>query len=182
MSSPDALSVLSAMITPAVLISACGSLIIATSGRLNRAVDRARETSRRFAELAEDPPGEDGEGATPSPELRMLFGQLDMNTTRSRLLQRALAKLYWALGVFVATSAAIGIVAVIGRQYAWVPIGLGLTGAGFLLYASVLLVHESRLALAALQAEMDYVWQEGRSRASPELLRGHRPPKRTFGR
>lgn len=50
---PDALAVLSAMITPAVLISGCGSLIMATAGRLNRAVDRTREISRRFAELAQ---------------------------------------------------------------------------------------------------------------------------------
>ncbi|MEO6194733.1 MAG: DUF2721 domain-containing protein, partial [Thermoanaerobaculia bacterium] len=42
------------MITPAVLISGCGSLIMATSGRLNRAVDRTREISRRFAELAQN--------------------------------------------------------------------------------------------------------------------------------
>ena len=50
---PDALSVLSAMITPAVLISACGSLILVTSTRLMRAVDRVRDVSLRFAELGE---------------------------------------------------------------------------------------------------------------------------------
>ena len=33
---PDAISVLSAMITPAVLISACGTLILSTSNRLGR--------------------------------------------------------------------------------------------------------------------------------------------------
>ena len=168
---PDALSVLSAMITPAVLISACGSLIITTSSRLMRAVDRVREMSVRFAELGDHPPqGEDVE-----EERRMLFGQLDLNTTRARLLQRALARLYWALGAFVGTSAAIGLVAATGRQYTWVPIGFGLTGAGLLLYASVLLVHESRIALAALEAEMDFVWQQGKRHASPEMLNLRRP-------
>jgi hypothetical protein len=168
---PDALSVLSAMITPAVLISACGSLIMATSARLNRAVDRVRDVSARFAELAEPPSAGEAEEA----ERRMLFAQLDLTTRRSRLLQRALARLYWALGAFVGTSAAIGVVAASGRQYTWLPIGFGLGGAGLLLYASVLLVHESRIALAALEAEMDFVWQQGKSRASPEMLNLHRP-------
>jgi hypothetical protein len=36
------LTVLSAMITPAVLILASGSLLLTTSQRLNRAIDRAR--------------------------------------------------------------------------------------------------------------------------------------------
>ncbi|HVQ24343.1 MAG TPA: DUF2721 domain-containing protein, partial [Planctomycetota bacterium] len=159
---PDALSVLSAMITPAVLISACGSLILVTSTRLMRAVDRVRDVSLRFAELGEHPP----EGQSVEEERKMLFGQLDLTTTRARLLQRALARLYWALGAFVGASAAIGLVAASGRQYTWVPIGFGLAGAGLLLYASVLLVHESRIALAALEAEMDFVWQQGKSRAS----------------
>ncbi len=73
---PDAQAVLSAMITPAVLISACGSLIMATSGRLNRAVDRTRETSRRFAELAQRPAGE----VALEEERRMLFSQLDLSS------------------------------------------------------------------------------------------------------
>ena len=175
---PDALSVLSAMITPAVLISACGSLIMTTSSRLMRSVDRVRELSLRFADLGEHPP----EGASVEDERKMLFGQLDLTTRRSRLLQRALARLYWALGAFVGTSVAIGLVAASGRQYTWVPIGFGLAGAGLLLYASVMLVHESRIALTALEAEMDFVWQQGKSRASPEMLNLHRPAGRMFRR
>jgi hypothetical protein len=176
----DALAILSAMITPAVLISACGSLIMATSGRLNRAVDRARETSRRFAELAAPPAAGEPADESREKESRMLFSQLDFSTTRSRLLQRAMARLYWALGMFVATSVAIGMVAVSSREYAWVPIAFGLVGAGCLLYASLLLVHESRLALTALEAEMDFVWQQGRAQASPELLDLHRRPSGLF--
>lgn len=163
----DAQSVLSAMITPAVLISACGSLIIATVSRLNRAVDRTRETSQRFADLA------DAQDVTPQhadAERRMLFVQLDVNTTRARLLQRALARLYWALGAFVGTSAAIGITAVVGRAFTAVPVVIGLTGAALLLWAAVLLVHESRLALQGLDAEMDYVWQRVREGADPTML------------
>jgi hypothetical protein len=40
------LGLLSAMITPAVLISACGALIFSTSTRLARIVDRVRTLSQ----------------------------------------------------------------------------------------------------------------------------------------
>jgi hypothetical protein len=163
---PDAHSVLSAMITPAVLISASASLIMATSARLIRAVDRTRETSTRFAELAESG------GATPAliEERSVLFALLDFNTTRCRLLQRALAHLYRGLGAFIGTSVAIGVVAATGRAYTWLPIIIGLGGAGLLLYASALLVRESRIALVALEREMDFVWAQGKAHAPAELL------------
>lgn len=50
----SALTVLSAMITPAVLILACGSLILTTSQRLTRVIDRVRELSGEIEALAED--------------------------------------------------------------------------------------------------------------------------------
>jgi hypothetical protein len=74
----------------------------------------------------------------------------------------------------VATSVAIGLVAVSGREYAWIPITLGIGGAVLLLSASLLLVRESRVALEALDLEMDFVWQQGKSHATPELLDQHR--------
>lgn len=159
---PDGLTVLSAMITPAVLLSACASLIIATTGRLNRAVDRTREMSRRFSEL---------QNADDSADLeaRMVFVQLDYGTTRARLLQRALAGLYYSVGAFVATSVAIAVAALSDRGFI-LPIALGIGGSGLLLYASLVLVQESRVAMQALKAEMDYVWAQSKARASVELL------------
>ena len=43
---------LTAMITPALLISATGSLVLSTSTRLGRVVDRVRSLSDRVEELA----------------------------------------------------------------------------------------------------------------------------------
>ena len=51
----NALAVLTALITPAVLISACGALIFSTSTRMGRVVDRVRSLSERFEELAGAP-------------------------------------------------------------------------------------------------------------------------------
>ncbi len=178
--STDSQAILSAMITPAVLISACGSIIIATVGRLNRAVDRTRETFALFSALAEKAGNSTEVTPEDDAELALLFSQLDINTSRARFLQRALARTYWALGMFVATSVAIGVVAVTGKQYAALPIVLGLAGAGLLLYASLLLVHESRLALLVLEQEMDFLWERGRSHATPQLLDKYKPAWKLF--
>ena len=172
----ESLGVLSAMITPAVLLSACASLIIATTGRLTRAVDRTRDVAKRFRALQES----DGSTEALQVEARMLFVQLDFSTTRSRLLQRALAGLYYSVGAFVATSVAIAVAALTDWGFA-IPITLGLAGSGLLLNASLILVRESRVALAALTAEMDYVWSDSKALASEDLLELSKRRKR-FGR
>jgi threonine/homoserine/homoserine lactone efflux protein len=163
---PDAISVLSAMITPAVLISACGSLIMATSDRLSKAVTRTREIASQLAPLANGQRSPEAE-----EERRMLFVQLDYVTTRSRLLQRALSRLYGALAFFVGTSVAIGLVAVTTADFTPVPIALGLIGAALLLYAAFLLIKESRFALAAVNDEMDFVWKRGKTFGPEDLVK-----------
>src|SRR4051812_42707575 len=108
----SAVAVLTAMITPAVLISACGALILSTSTRLGRVVDRVRLLIERFEETMKT----QEEGVEMFEERRsFLFNQLDKLTTRTRLLQRSMRVFYLALGVFVATSVAIGLVAAIGH-------------------------------------------------------------------
>ena len=171
-------SVLAAMITPAVLISACGSLILATSERLNRAVVRSRELSAELVEVARKTDSEE----EIEEERRMLFVQLDFVTTRARLLQRALSRLYGAVGVFIGTSVAIGIVAATGALFALVPIALGLLGGALLLYASALLVKESRFALAGLNAEMDFVWKRGKELGPEDLVKKGPARSRMFGK
>src|SRR5688572_2947534 len=80
----SSLAVLTAMITPAVLISASGTMILSTSTRLGRVVDRVRSLSDRLEELSHGHPAK-----TEFLEERraMLFNQLDKLTSRSRLLQ-----------------------------------------------------------------------------------------------
>jgi threonine/homoserine/homoserine lactone efflux protein len=149
----SALAVLTAMITPAVLISACGALIFSTSSRLGRVVDRVRALTAKFEELARHPEADDM-----AEERRVLiFGQLWRQSTRARLIQRAMVAFYVALGIFVATSIAVAVVGVVAQPYTWVSVILGLLGASFMLYGSFLLIIESRLALGAITSEMDFV-------------------------
>ena len=99
---------LTAMITPALLISATGSLVLSTSTRLGRVVDRVRELEKRLSELivVED------KDAIPLYEKRLdtIVKLLDKVTTRARILQRAMGAFYYGLGFFILTSVTIAVV------------------------------------------------------------------------
>lgn len=170
----SALAVLTAMITPAVLISACGALILSTSTRLGRVVDRVRMLIDSFEEMTKT---QEEEGVQLFEERRaVIFNQLDKLTTRTRLLQKSLRVFYMSLCMFVATSVAIGFVGAVGRAgLAWLPVVLGLVGACGLFYGSVLLVRESRIAQESLNAEMDFIWKLGRALAPPDLRQTRSP-------
>lgn len=110
----------------------------------------------------------------------MIFEQLDKLTSRARLLQRCMVVFYLALGAFVATSVAIGIVAVLpsasfAARYTLAPVICGLIGALFLFYGSILLIFEARLALSTIHAEMDFVWRLSQKVAPAEIVEGHKP-------
>ena len=159
----NALAVLTAMITPAVLISACGALIFSTASRLGRVIDRVRYLAARFEELAKHPEADE----MADERLILLNGQLDRQTARARLIQRSLVAFYTSLGVFVATSVAIAVLNAVARNYLWVAVMLGLLGAMFMLYGSVLLIIESRMALAAIVSEIEFLSKVNRKFAAP---------------
>ena len=166
----SAVAVLTAMITPAVLISACGSMILSTSSRLGRVVDRVRALSDKLEELAQKHADETKERQA------IIFAQLDKLTSRARILQRSMVAFYLATGMFVATSVAIGVVAIVGNsRYTIVPVILGIVGACFLFYGSMLLIFEARLALSTIHAEMDFIWGQTTRVAPAELVEHHKP-------
>jgi hypothetical protein len=166
------LEVLSAMITPVVLISACASLILTTSNRANRVSDLLRDWSDEFVGLAEDTPQTEA-----ARERRvLLFDQLDGFTSRARLLQRSMTSYVIALGFFVGTSVAIGLDGVIWLvapgliRLALLPLVISLIGIGYLFYGSLLLIREGRLGLETTNQEMDYLWWLGKQYAPVESL------------
>jgi len=77
----SAVAVLTAMITPAVLISACGSMILSTSTRLGRVVDRVRALSDKLEELAAKSSNEVRET---TERQAIIFAQLDKHTPHLR--------------------------------------------------------------------------------------------------
>ena len=154
------------MITPAVLISACAALILSTSVRLGRVIDRVRALSDRFEELSRRKPED---VVLFDDRLELTFAQLDWLTTRARHLQRAMTTFYLSLGLFVATSVAIGLAAALGSDFNAIPVIFGMFGVGLLFMGTLLLGFEATLALRSIHAEMDFLWKLGRHHAPEEL-------------
>jgi hypothetical protein len=143
--------VLGAMITPAVLISASGTLVLSTSNRLSRVVDRVRALATE-AERARAAPGH---AILPRRTL-LIASQLNQLAKRVVLLRKAMTTLYNAIGLLVATSIGVSVVVLLDWSNSLVAIAPGIAGACALLYGSVLLVREARLAVVSTLEEMEY--------------------------
>ena len=163
---------LTAMVTPALLISATGSLVLSTSTRLGRVVDRVRQLEERLTVLIY---AEDRE-AIPMYDRRLevIVDLLDKATSRSRILQRALAAFYYGIGMFVLTSVTIAIAAIATFWNAlhwerYIPIPVGIVGIVFLFWGSVLMLRETRMATMTINAEMDFTWELARTVAPDDI-------------
>jgi hypothetical protein len=148
---PSASEVLGAMITPAVLISASGTLVLSTSNRLSRVVDRVRVLAREAEGSGS------GEGVLATGRGLLIADQIVRLSQRVVLLRAAMTALYASIGILVATSIAVGLSAALGWTYGWIPIGLGLVGSCSLLYGSLLLVREARLAVGSTLQELEFL-------------------------
>lgn len=146
------LTALSAMITPAVLILATGQLILTTSQRLARSMDRARKLSEKIEEMATL-----DEKVKNASKKEHLYHLMKASALRSRKLQQAMSILYIALSIFVCTSVSIGLLEVFGFVKIWIPVALGLTGVTFMFYGTILLITETRIALGSVDKEMKYL-------------------------
>ncbi len=157
---------LTAMVTPALLISATGSLVLSTSTRLGRVVDRVRALEDRLSELIYRDDKED----IPLYEKRVevIVDLLDKVTSRSRILQRAMELFYYGLGCFILTSVTIAVAAFFS-SYRWVPIPIGVIGIMFLFWGSIFMLRETRMATATINAEMDFTWELARKVAPKEI-------------
>jgi hypothetical protein len=152
---PTAFQILAAMITPAVLISACGTLVFSTSSRVSRVVDRVRVLADLIERMGRD------SGGPPSPTAvrkeALFLDQLKRLSQRALLLRSALTGFYIAIGLFVATSIMVGVVAIANLEFGWFAVALELVGSVVLLYGTLLLIREARLGVASTLSEMDFV-------------------------
>ncbi|HEX8287760.1 MAG TPA: DUF2721 domain-containing protein [Pyrinomonadaceae bacterium] len=158
---------LTAMVTPTLLISATGSLVLSTSTRLGRVVDRVRELESRLSELLLAP----DKDAIPLYDKRIetIVFLLDKVTSRSRILQRAMGAFYYGLGFFILTSVSIAVVGLFGI-YRWMPIPIGIIGIFFLFYGSLLMLRETRMATITINSEMDFTWQLAKTVAPERII------------
>ncbi len=144
--------ILTSMITPAVLISACGTLIFSTSARLGRIFDRVN-VMKGEVETAVT-----GNVSYPEERMKHLRGQITLQRRRAILIQKAMVSLYTATLLFVASSLAIAVnVAYDSSAMAWVPTLIALCGGLFLFIASSLLLYESRFNLRFVNRSIDFI-------------------------
>lgn len=147
------LTILTAMITPALLISAAGMFILSTSNRLGRVIDRVRRLTEIMDELMVE-----GKKVELLEERRdLIFTLIELQSRRARLLARALMVFYVATGMFVATSVAIGVITIVSPRQTWVPVVIGMTGAVLLLCGSAVLIFEAHLAIRTLGVETGFL-------------------------
>lgn len=176
---PTGLEILSAMITPAVLISAGGTLVLSTSVRLARVVDRVRTLSHALEEIFNSP-----EDPLVAARRAHVEGQLELQTRRGRLVQRALTSFYVGLCVFVGTTISIAVSA-FAPAVSWAPTWLGIFGMITVFYGCVLLVRETRLALVSVDREMSFVMglrSRYEAAGRPPAARDGAPPGSAAGR
>ncbi len=158
---------LTAMVTPTLLISATGSLVLSTSTRLGRVIDRVRDLEQRLGELIHVKDKKE----VPLYEKRVdaVVNLLDKVTSRARILQRAMGAFYYGLCLFILTSVTIAIGAFF-NTYRWLPIPVGIIGIVFLFYGSILMLLETRMATATVNAEMDFTWALANKVAPQEII------------
>jgi hypothetical protein len=144
--------ILTSMITPAVLISACGTLIFSTSARLGRIFDRVNVMKGEIESVVLD------SISYPEERMEFLHEQLQRAKKRAFLIQKAMFSLYSATALFVASSLAIAVNAAYGSpEQGWIPTLIALGGGLFLFAASALLLYESRFNLTFVTRHIDFI-------------------------
>jgi tetrahydromethanopterin S-methyltransferase subunit B len=149
---PTNYSALSAMITPAIFLTANASLIISTSNRVSRVVDRIRVLNDMADKI------DRGADQLDFADLRLAHVEDQMRRLeyRSDRLRYALTALYLAFTAFVGTSLVLAIAAILQNWLVALPTGLAVVGVGLLLFASVNLVFEAREALRSNRTEVRF--------------------------
>jgi Protein of unknown function (DUF2721) len=158
--SSDSYTTLSAMITPAIFLTANASLIISTSNRVSRVVDRIRLLN----ELADKIGRGVSELDFTAERLEHVNVQLDDLAWRSDRLRSAMTALYLALSTFVCTSLTIAIDNWLKYKLGPLPTLLAVAGVSSMLFASINLVREALQALGGNRREVEFYRELGKRR------------------
>jgi hypothetical protein len=140
------------MITPALFMTATGSLIISTSNRMSRIIDRVRSLNTQADELTR------GESKLDFPELRLahILNEINLQVWRSECVRWSLTLLYFALSLFVGTSLSMAVDVLLDNSIGALPTALAIGGVSLLMLASVQLTREAHAALRGNQNEIRF--------------------------
>ncbi len=151
---PSNYATLSAMITPAILMTSNASLIISTSNRMSRIVDRIRVLNDRGDELCRG----DSKLDFVAERRAHITDQLHKLEKRSDRVRYALSMLYLSFASFVGTSLTLAIDTLISNQHVTSALATSLSVAGvsLMLAASVNLILEAQAALTSNRQEIRF--------------------------
>ena len=157
-----------AMIAPALFLTATGSLLISTSNRIGRIVDRIRV----LVTLCEG--GQLEQLDFPDRRRQHAVEELIHLQSRSNRVSAAVTMLYLAFSAFAATSMLIAINSVTGNHIEGLPVVCAVAGVGLLLVACINLVLEARGSLQGNRREVAFFHElEGlRAKVGADTRRG----------
>jgi hypothetical protein len=127
--------IIGAMITPALLILASGSLIATALVRLARVVDRVRKLA------------EAGDIATSEADLRR-------HERRALLAEQAVRIFFAAVLCFVLAGFGIALDHAASDRLTWLPVGMTVAGMALIVMGSGAMLAECRLAASQIRAEI----------------------------
>jgi hypothetical protein len=142
--------ILTLIVAPAILTNASALMIMSTSNRFARAVDRGRDLSRQIV---------DAQRSDDSRTLERLNGELLLTEKRTVLLLNSMRSFYFSLGGFafatVISLIGAGLVTMhlplLDRALAIIAVTTVFLAVGGLGIGSILLFYETRIAVAILQ-------------------------------
>jgi hypothetical protein len=133
-------AIISAMITPALLILASGSLIATALVRLARVVDRIRKLTEMSSAGA-------------------LAEELRRHERRALLAERAVRFYFLAVVCFVLTGFSIPVDHLIGDRLTWLPVSMTTLGMALIVVGSAAMLVECQLATEQIRAEIASLMQ-----------------------
>ena len=129
-------AMIAAMITPALLILAAGSLIGIALTRLARIIDRVRALSEH-------------------PGAKAVAHELERHRLRASHTQGALELYFFSIVTFVGAGLGIAVDKLDGDRLTWLPVATTTFGMALIVAGTGMMMLESRLARVQVNAEID---------------------------
>ena len=149
---PGAYQTLSAMISPALFMTATGSLVISTSNRMSRIVDRIRVLNDLGDSLCRGASTLDFQGH----RIDHVADQLRQLEWRSDCIRYALSMLYLAFCGFVGSSLTLALDVQLKHLIHFVPTSFAVLGTLLMLAACVNMFREAIVALRSNRSEIRF--------------------------
>lgn len=144
--------VVSAMLAPALFMTAAGSLLISANNRLARVVDRLRTLTDQSDQILRGM----GNFSHPTERLEHVRGMIRLQMKRAKTILNSITLLYSAFACFVGSSLGIAINFLTDHIFPMGPVALDVIGVVCLLGASAGMLREARLGVRALNRDVDF--------------------------